>query len=93
MVLQDFFTFMIEKNIFNLMISTIIGTAISGLAAELINQLVKPITKRFLNRNDEIKINYFGAHLEIDQIINKSIEFTFILFLSFGIFRLIDVVM
>jgi large-conductance mechanosensitive channel len=72
------------------MISTIIGTAVSGLVAELISQLVKPITKSILNRNDQIKINYFDSELELDQIINKIVEFIFILAISFLIFRLVS---
>jgi len=90
MVFKDFATFLVEKNIFNLMISTIIGTAVSGLVAELIKQLVKPVTKTILKPDSQVKIKYFGTDLRLDEIINKTVEFLFILMISFLIFRLID---
>jgi len=87
MVYQEFRTFLIEKNIFNLMISAIIGTAVSGVVKELIKQFINPITDRLIGEGLKYKVNYFGSQIEFGEIINKIIEFIIIMIVSFGIYK------
>jgi large-conductance mechanosensitive channel len=89
---MDFLSYLREKDIYSLLISLVISKSVSNLVETMIEQLVKPMTKNLnvdsITGDDGLEISYFGQKLELYKLINQVLEFLFVMFLVYMIFKL-----
>lgn len=87
--MEEFFDFLKEMNITNIIISMIISQSLHGLIQVIINQFVTKIVEKYLIDTD-VKVNYFGEELDLGVIIDKTVMFIVSLLFAFALFKYLD---
>lgn len=90
---NDFIHFLVDKKVITIGIGLILASQISVLVNNITTSMINPIIHRFIQKNqteklEQLKVEVYGIEFEAGKLISGVINFIFILFALYLIYRI-----